>query len=82
MTFFLKTNRNAGADEINFNVIQHCFGKLCGPYKNLSDTSLQSGLFLYLMKITIVSPVFKTGDTTDISHYRPISVLPCFSKIL
>ena len=34
------------------------------------------------MKIAIVSPIFKTGDTADISNYRPISVLPCFSKIL
>ena len=34
------------------------------------------------MKIAIVSPVFKTGDSADISNYRPISVLPCFSKIL
>ena len=33
------------------------------------------------MNIAIVSPVFKTGDTGDISNYRPISVLPCFSKI-
>ena len=34
------------------------------------------------MKIDIVFPVFKTGYTADISNYRPISVLPCFSKIL
>ena len=34
------------------------------------------------MKIAIASRVFKTGDTADISNYRPISVLPCFSKIL
>ena len=34
------------------------------------------------MKIVIVSPVFKTGDTANISNYCPISVLPCFSKIL
>ena len=33
------------------------------------------------MKIALVSPVFKTGDTTDISNYRPISVLPCRSEI-
>ena len=35
-----------------------------------------------LMKIAIVSPIFKTGDTADISNYRPVSVLPCFSKVL
>ena len=34
------------------------------------------------MKIAIVSTVFNTCNTADISNYHPISVLPCFSKIL
>ena len=83
MPFFsLKTNKSPGADEINFNIIKHCFGELCGPLKYLFDSSLQSGVFPDLLKIAMVSPVFKTGDTADISNYRPISILPCFSKIL
>ena len=65
-----------------FNVIKHCFGELCGPLKYLFDSLLQSGVFPDLMKIAIVSPVFKIGDSVDISYYRPIAVLPCFSKIL
>ena len=80
--FSLKTSKSPGTDEINFNVIRHCFGELCGPLKYLFDLALQSGVFPDLMKIGIVSPIFKTGDTADISNYRPISVLPCFSKIL
>ena len=52
-----------------------------GTLKYLFDLSLQSGVFLDLMKIAIVSPIFKTGDTSDISNCGPISVLPCFSKI-
>ena len=72
MPFFsLKTNKSSGADEINFNVIKHCFGKLCGPLKYLFDSSLQSGVFPDLLKIAIVSPVFTTGDTTDISNFSP-----------
>ena len=34
------------------------------------------------MKIAKVTPVFKGGDSADLSNYLPISVLPCFSKIL
>ena len=29
-----------------------------------------------------VTPIFKTGEKSSISNYKPISVLPCFSKIL
>ena len=80
--FSLKTNKIPGADERNFNVMKHCFGELCGPLKYLFDSSLQSRVFPDLMKIALVSPVFKTGDTVDISIYSPISVLSFFSKIL
>ena len=80
--FFSLKKKSSGADEINFNVIKHCFGELCGPCKYLFDLPLQSRVFADLKKIAIVSPVFKTGDNVDVSNYYPISVLPCFSKIL
>ena len=64
------------------NVVKNFFGELCGTLKYLVDSSLQTGVFPDLMKIAIVSPVFKTGDTANISNYRPISVLPQFSQIL
>ena len=81
MPFFsLKTNKSPRADEINFNVNIHCFGELCVPLKYLFGLLLQSGVFSDLMNIALVLPIFKTGDTANISNYCPISVLPCFSK--
>ena len=44
--------------------------------------SLQTGILLDSLKIAKVTPVFKTGDLNGISNYRPISVLPYFSKTL
>ena len=83
MSFFsLKTNKSPGADEINFNVIKHCFGELCVPLKYLFDSSLQNGLFLDLMIIAIVSPAFKTGNTAGTGNYRPISVFLFSGKSL
>ena len=34
------------------------------------------------LKIARVVPIFKSGDTMLFSNYRPVSVLPLFSKIL
>ena len=34
------------------------------------------------MKIARVVPLFKTSDLSLLTNYRPVSVLPAFSKIL
>ena len=34
------------------------------------------------LKIACVPPVYKAGDVGDLTNHRPISDLPCFSKIL
>jgi hypothetical protein len=44
---------------------------------------LFSGIFLYptFLKYSQVSPMFKIGDKTEMSNYRPISLLTSISKI-
>ena len=44
--------------------------------------SLQKGSFPDELKTAKVTPVFKADDVNELGNYRPISVLPCFSKIL
>ena len=40
------------------------------------------GFFLKKMKIAKIIPLFKNGDPESITKYRPISLLPWFSKVL
>ena len=44
--------------------------------------SISSGIFPDKLKIAKVTPIFKSGDQSLVSNYRPISVLPVFSKLL
>lgn len=47
----------------------------------LINRSVASGSFPSSLKIARVVPIFKGGSSSDVGNYRPISVLPVFSKI-
>ena len=50
------------------------------PLKHIFNLSLLNGVVPDSMKIARVIPLFKSGDTKEFSNYRPISLLPQFSK--
>ena len=52
------------------------------PLKYLFGKFIEKGIFPNALKIARVTLLFKVGDPSDMINYRPISVLPCFSKIL
>ena len=48
---------------------------------NVITSSFEQGIFPQSLKLARVVPVFKSGTKTDVSNYRPISLLTSFSKI-
>jgi len=55
---------------------------LATPLLYLISKSLETGIIPSQLKIAKVVPIFKSGDPLSPDNYRPISLLPNFSKIL
>ena len=55
---------------------------LIGNLTRLINNVISKGTFPDSLKIGIISPIHKKGSKTNTSNYRPISVLPIFSKII
>ena len=80
--FSLKIKKSPGYDDIGFNVLIKYFSSLCEPLKYLFNLSIEKGIFPDDLKIDKVTPIYNADDKSDLSNYRPTSVLSCFSKIL
>ena len=71
-----------GWDEISSRVCRSSVATFVKPFTHVLNLSLSQGVVPQELKIARVTPIFKAGDKQMLSNYRPISVLPYFSKIL
>ena len=78
----LKSSCSCGFDGISPSVIKSAVPFIAHPLAYIFNLSFSTGYFPSNLKIAKVIPVYKSGDRHDIHNYRPISILPCFSKIL
>ena len=78
----LKSGTSGGFDDIKSDVVKSVKELIAYPLTHIFNCSLTSGIVLDKLKIARVVPIYKSGKTNIFSNYRPISVLPFFSKIL
>jgi hypothetical protein len=77
----LNQNVAVGYDSISSKFLKKFKMHLYAPITAFINRSLQEGVFPDCLKITKVTPVYKSGKKSDINNYRPISVLTSTSKI-
>ena len=78
----LKPNKSPRYDNISSNVVNETSDIFFTPLKYIFNLSLQQGIFPEKLKIAKVSPIYNKDEEFLLTNYRPISVLPCFSKFL
>ncbi len=78
----LDTSKATGPDNISNALLKHCSLSLAKPLCIIFNLSLKTGVFPLMWKSANVTPIFKNkGDKKNCDFYRPISLLPCVSKV-
>ena len=75
-------NSSAGYDELPASIMKQCIGCYIEPLTFLINQSISQGVFPAELKIARIIPLYKGEDNQRIHNYRPISVLPIFSKYI
>ena len=77
-----KTTNSSGIDDLNGKVIKAIIHTILTPITYILNLSITTGIVPSKLKVAKVVPIHKKNDIHNIINYRPISILPFFSKIL
>jgi len=72
---------SAGIDGVKAKIVKVVRDEIKVPLLHLLNLSFKCGVFPDLLKVAVVTPIYKKGDKNVLSNYRPVSVLNVFSKL-
>ena len=77
----LDPNKASGPDSISNKMIKNVARAISKPLCILFNRSLREGIFPDIWKLGNLVPLFKKGDRSISSNYRPVSLLSSIGKI-
>ncbi len=75
-------NKCPGSDSISTKIAKQTLELYITPLTHIINQSFLSGCVPDNLKIAKIIPIFKSGNKSTCSNYRPISILSFFSKVL
>jgi len=78
----MKLKDSHGYDEISTRILKMSAPYILSPLTYIFNKILSTGVFPDRLKFSEVKPLYKKGNTSDFSNYRPISLLTSFSKVI
>lgn len=80
--FELKNKKAPGFDGLKAETLKLISDDIKKPLTVIINRSLETGEFPSAFKLSVVTPIYKSGDKTDMNNYRPISLISNLAKIL
>ena len=77
----LKPKTSTGVDNISNKLLKFVKNVISEPLSIIINQILKLGIFPDSLKISKIVPLYLKDDDTNLSNYRPISLLPSISKI-
>ena len=78
----IKNTKSNGKDNFSAYFLKVAAKVIAAPLAQLFNYTFLLGIFPASLKIAKIVPIYKSGDKSDVSNYRPISILSPISKIL
>lgn len=77
----LKNTKSCGHDDIDTETLKYNSQHISEIIKTIINSSMITGEVPDQIKLTKITPIHKTGSTTNFTNYRPISLIPIIAKI-
>lgn len=77
----IKNKHSSGIDDLPTSIIKPAIPVVKDVLCHIINNSFKHGIFPEQLKIALIKPLFKKGNADLMENYRPISLLPAFSKI-
>ena len=78
----LKNSKSTGVDNIETRIIKLVAEDILPALTHIINLSISKSEFPCMWKHAKVVPLLKKGDTLNPKNYRPVALLPIFSKVL
>ena len=82
IVFGLSGTRACGDDGVSIQMIRTCFDSVGWVLLHLVNSSITQSDVPESWKHSLVHPIHKSGDHSDPSNFRPISIVPVIAKLV
>ena len=77
-----KNKMSSDIHDIDMSIVKKVITKISKPFSRICNMPFKNSKFPEKMKVAKVVPIFKGGEKNLFTNYRPVSLLPQFSKVL